>query len=260
MLRKLISSLLPEQVKRQLKQFLEIPQTRLHPSWAALSPIGPIYQPHTILDVGSNYGWFFHCWKDWCPEARIHAFEPRVEAAQKSIELYGNDTELTVNQLAVGDKPGQAEFNVFEGSKVASSFLKHDQKTWDAVAFGTGEVTTRQVSVITIDDYCSGHGIDSIYLMKIDVQGFEMNVLHGAEKSLSFIDHVFVESGIQSLYQEAPNFTDVFRFMKNHDYHLMGMRTWHRGNHVLMETDMLFRRNTLAPPVDENIKRVTDSV
>ena len=247
-------------MKKRIKQLLGLPLTRLHPDWTALSTIGPIYQPHTILDVGSNHGWFFHCWKDWCPEARIHAFEPRVEAAQKAIELYGDDSELTVNQVAVGDKLGEAEFNVLEGSKVASSFLEHDQKTWDAVAFKTGEITSRRVPIVTIDDYCSEQGIDSVYLMKIDVQGFEMNVLRGAEKSLSFIDHIFVESGIQSLYHDAPNFTDVFRFMKDHDYHLMGMRTWHRGNHVLMETDMLFRRNALAPPVDESVDRITESV
>ena len=246
-------------IKNNLKILLGLPLTHLHPHWTALSSIGPLYRPHTILDVGSHHGWFFHCWKDWCPEARIHAFEPRVESARKSMELYGDDPELTVNMVAVGETPGQAEFHVLEDSRVSSSFLQHNQKTWDAVGYKTGEVTTRQVPVITIDGYCAQQSIDSVYLMKIDVQGYEMNVLRGTEKSLCFIDHIFVEAGIQPLYHDAPDFTDVYRFMKAHDFHLMGMRTWHRGNHVLMETDMLFRRNELAPPVDETIDRITEN-
>ena len=114
MLFKKSGSILPISVKKRIKQLLGLPLTSLHPDWAALSAIGPFYQPHTILDIGSNHGWFSHCWKDWCPEARIHAFELRVEAAQKTIELYGDDPELTVNQVAVGDKLGEAEFNVLE--------------------------------------------------------------------------------------------------------------------------------------------------
>jgi len=257
---RLFGSYIPSSFKSRIKKVMGMPMTHLHSDWAALSPIGPVYKPHTILDVGSNHGWFFHCWKDWCPDARIHAFEPRFEAAKKSIELYGDDPELTVNQVAIGDQISEAEFNVLEGSKVSSSFLKHNQKTWDAIAFETGDVTTRKVNVISIDDYCFGQSIDSVYLMKIDVQGFEMNVLRGAEKSLPFIDHVFVESGIQPLYLDAPDFTDIFCFMKAHDFHLMGMRAWHRGNHVLMETDMLFRRNGLEPPVGESIERITKSI
>jgi hypothetical protein len=38
----------------------------------------------------------------------------------------------------------------------------------------------------------------------------------------------------------------------------MGLRTWHRGNHVLMETDMLFRRNGLETGIDESVVKVTE--
>jgi len=44
----------------------------------------------------------------------------------------------------------------------------------------------------------------------------------------------------------------VHEFMTEQGFHLMDLRAWHRGNRVLMETDMLFRRNELAPTVDEH--------
>lgn len=252
--------LFPVKLKIHIKKNIGSPLTRLNENWSILQPIGPIFYNHAILDVGSHHGWFFHCWKDWCPDAEIHAFEPRKEAADVSLKLYGDDPTLVVNNVAVGEEEGEAEFQVLEGSKVSSSFLEHNQETWETVGFGTGEISRRTVPIITVDAYCAEHEIDSVYLMKIDVQGFEEKVLRGAKKTLPKIDHIFVESAIQPLYKDAPDFTDIYRFLHARGFHLMAMRAWHRGNHVLMETDMLFRRNDLAPPVDENIERVTESV
>jgi FkbM family methyltransferase len=260
MIRRALSSILPSRLKARLKDMANIPHTRLHPDWQALAPIGPVDKPHVLIDVGSHHGWFFHCWHDWCPQVCIHAFEPREEAASKSLNLYGASHDLTVNQVAVGSCQGSHELKIMEESLVSSSLLDHNRETWEQVQFTTGNISRRMVPVITIDDYCNDREIDSIYLMKVDVQGFEMEVLEGASLSLPGIDHIFIESSIQPLYENAPDFTDVYNFLTKRGFHLMGMRTWHRGNNVLMETDMLFRRNDLAPPVDESIDRITSSI
>jgi FkbM family methyltransferase len=250
----------PQSLKNQLKRMLGLPLSRLHPDWRILIPIGPIYRRHTILDIGSHHGWFFHCWKDWCPNAVIHAFEPREEAALRSIELYGDDPDLVVNQIAVGDVRGNRDFHVLEQSPVSSSFLTHDKEVWQEIKFHAGPVAERKVEVTTIDAYCEAHDLTSIYLIKIDVQGYEMRVLSAAKMVLPHTDHVLVEVAIRPMYEDAPDFTKVYHFMCRQGFHLMGMRAWHRGNHVLMESDMLFRRNELMPPVDESIDRRTQFI
>jgi len=87
-------------------------------------------------------------------------------------------------------------------------------------------------------------------------QGYELRALKGAIKTLKVTDYVFVESAIKPLYKDAASFTQVHEFMVAQGFHLMNFRAWHRGNNVLMETDMLFRRNELAPEVD--LHRVGD--
>ena len=253
-----LRSLVPAPVKRGVKNALGLPQTRLHPDWAILRPVGPVVHAHVVLDVGAHHGWFFHCWQDWCPAARVHAFEPYPESFAAMSAEYGRDPRVTLNAVGVGSAPGRMPLRVMADSKVSNSFLPHRPQAWDEVRFRTGAISQVDVPVTTLDDYCASAKIQSVYLLKIDVQGFELEVLRGAGATLPRVDHVLVESAIRPLYEGAARFTEVVDFMRDAGFHLMAMRQWHRGNHVLMETDMLFRRDGLAPPVDESIERVVE--
>jgi FkbM family methyltransferase len=246
----------PGSLKSPLKKALGLQQTRLHADWSILLPIGPIYREHVVLDVGAHHGWFFHCWQDWCPDAHVHAFEPYPESFEAMRKVYGSDPRVTLNRVGIGDAPNLLALQVMAESKVSNSFLAHRGEAWEEIKYRTGTISSVEVPVTTLDAYTSEEGIDGVYLLKIDVQGYELKALHGARKLLPVVDHIFVESGIRPLYEGAARFTEVIEFLQGEGFHLMAQRAWHRGNHVLVETDMLFRRNALAPAVDESVVRV----
>ena len=227
----------------------------MNEDWQILAPIGPVSRPHYLLDVGAHHGWFFHCWLDWCPQAEVYAFEPTTESFKRADELYGADSRVHLFQQGLGAQIGELSLNILADSQVSNSFLEPDQKTWASIEYVTGEISTRRVPVTTLDSFCATKGIPAAYLLKIDVQGYELEVLKGAVGMLPKIDYVFVEAGIQRLYEGAPSFAEVFLVMEKQGFHLMHLRTWHRGNRVLVETDMLFRRNDLAPDVDKSRDR-----
>lgn len=247
---------MPRRAKNGIKKVLGLPLTRLHDDWSMLKVIGPVTQEHVLLDIGAHHGWFFHCWQDWCPGARVIAFEPFKESFEKMVLNYGDDVRVKLVQSGVGAVNGLMKLNVLNDSKVSNSFLKPDDKTWQSISFQHGQVSEINVPVTTIDNVFIEERLSRVYLLKIDVQGYEIEVLKGAEKSLFKIDYIFVESGIQRLYENAPRFSEVFEFLSNRGFHLMGMRSWHRGNHVLVETDMLFRRDDLAGTIDPTIERI----
>lgn len=253
-----IRRIVPRRWKEALKRRLGKPLTRLQKDWKILEVIGPVERPHVVFDVGAHEGWFLHSWKDWCPQAEIHAFEPAVEAFDRGIELYGGDASLHFNNAAVGRAAGTLELNVMEGSRVSSSFLPPVEETWKEIDYHTGPITRREVKVITLDDYA--RDVPSIFLIKIDVQGFELEVLEGGRETLRKTDYVFVESAIRPLYEGAPRFTQVHDWLAARRFHLIAMRAWHRGNLTLVETDMLFRRDELMPPIDPNVERVVTHV
>jgi FkbM family methyltransferase len=251
----LIRRLIPTRMRRAAKKALGMPLTRLHPEWDMLRLIGPVGGEHVVVDAGAHHGWFFHCWLDWCPGAQVYAFEPTAESFGQTRANYGADPRVHLFQLGLGSQEGELAFNVLAGSQVSNSFLAPRQSTWDSIEYGTGAISQRTVPITTLDRFCTKEGLGRIYLLKIDVQGFELEVLKGARDTLRRIDHVFVESGIQRLYEGAPSFSEICQFMESQGFHLMHMRVWHRGNRVLVETDMLFRRNDLAPAIDRTRDR-----
>ena len=227
----------------------------LSPDWAILRAIGPCERPHTIIDVGAHHGWFFHCWLDWCPQGEVYAFEPTAASFKKVEELYGGDPRVHLFQLGLGAKSEALSLNILSESQVSNSFLRPKEDAWESIEYVAGDISKETVEVTTLDQFFMEKDIRGAYLLKIDVQGFELDVLRGATKVLPGIDYVFVEAGIQRLYEGAPSFADVHAELEKRDFHLMTMRAWHRGNHRLVETDMLFRRNDLAPDIDREKMR-----
>lgn len=255
MIHNLLRRWIPQATRTHIKQALGLPTTRLSPDWQVLRLIGPCKSPHRVLDVGAHHGWFFHCWLDWCPQAEVYAFEPTSESFHRTEELYGADPRVKLFPLGLGAQPGELDFNILADSQVSNSFLTPQPAAWEAIAYQTGAISQRQVKVTTLDRFCAEQRLTGAYLLKIDVQGYELEVLKGAVKILPGIDYVFVEAGIQRLYEGAPSFAEVCLFMESQGFHLMHLRAWHRGNRVLVETDLLFRRNDLGPPIDRERDR-----
>lgn len=247
-----IKALLPFETRRNLKKALGIP-LRIDPDWDLLQPLGPREDEHVVLDVGAFKGYFIKCWKKFCPKARFHCFEPTPHTFQKLQELYGDQPDIRLNQAGLAEEAGELEIQMSSNIHSCNSFLAPKQSTWQENRYEVGELTTTQVPVWTLDNYLAEQKIDRVYLMKIDVQGYELKVLQGGEKrALGRIDHILVESGIRPFYEGAPRFSDVFNYLTSQGFHLMGMRAYHLGKNTLMEADMLFRRDDLMPEISPN--------
>ena len=249
-----LKAMIPGSAKKAVKKALGI-QPKLDPDWQILNPAGPVREPHVVFDVGAYKGGFIRSWLKWCPQAEIHAFEPTRDSYAELNDKYGKDARVKLIQSGVGDSPGKIELNVSRDAGYFNSFLAPDSKSLAEVRYETGALTKYTVPVTTLDEHCLKAKIKGIHLIKIDVQGFELNVLRGAtQAALPITNYVFVESGIRPLYVGAPRFSDVFNFITPHGFHLIGMRSYHRGNLTLVEADMLFRRDSLMPPLDADLK------
>lgn len=251
--------LIPAHWRRSIKRALGMPLYRLHPDWSILERIGRVEGRHVVVDVGAHHGWFFHCWRDWCPEAEVHAFEPTPESYLRCQKLYGAEPATTLVNAAVGSSSGTARLHVLAESAVSNSLLQPDSAAWDAIEYRTGAIAAIEVPVLTLDQYAEQNRLVEVHLLKIDVQGAELDVLDGARRLLPHVRYVFVESAIRPLYRDGARFTEVVERMREHGFHLIGFRAWHRGNHALVETDLLFRRDDLLTPVDPAVERIYES-
>jgi FkbM family methyltransferase len=140
-----------------------------------------------ILDVGANVGVLAMFMARWCgSEGHVHAFEPNPTTRQILIDhvrLNGLSNRIAVSPLALSDTEGTTTFyGIGISGKSALSKVNIGQ---NANQF--------QVSVSTVDAYCNSLYIKPS-LIKIDVEGFEFNVLNGARNTLKeFRPAVLVE-------------------------------------------------------------------
>lgn len=154
----------------------------------------PLNRPLCIFDVGANQGQFLEMLAaglDGIPKV-IHAFEPSATAFQELSRRHGTRDDLRLNRLALGSKKGQVTLHYdHEGSSLAS-FYKRRLEHFH-IALADSEV----VDVNTLDNYREIHDIGEIDLLKLDVEGSELEILEAGMESFrqSRIDMVTFEFG-----------------------------------------------------------------
>lgn len=134
-----------------------------------------------VFDVGANKGQFLSLLMDVLQrrDAEIHAFEPSSCAFAVVSELFRNDTRVHLNQMALAREGGQAILHSdTPGSGMASLTDRRLEHRNIQIAHH------ETVNVDCIDHYCEVNGITRIDLLKIDVEGHELDVLAGGERML----------------------------------------------------------------------------
>lgn len=140
-----------------------------------------------ILDIGANIGIHSIMLHKANPSAKIYAFEPSYktkELLQFNVRCHTGDDMIQVVPVAVSNSVGKATF--YEAADNAYSSLKDTKRKPVTVA--------RSVEVTTIDHFSEIAKLKKINLIKIDVEGFESEVIQGGVKTLmAFRPDLFVE-------------------------------------------------------------------
>lgn len=205
----------------------------------------PLNRGDVLIDAGAHVGTFTGCALAYQPWLRVHAFEPIPEACEELSRRFGGYPGLRLNRLALGRCREERSFNVSRFSE-ASSFFAPGEELLSHV-YGHDYATARSilVNVETLDSYCTSQGIARIRLLKLDVQGSEIEVLEGAASMLDATDYVYAEAQFRELYRGAPRYDDTFRYLHKRNFDLLCM-TCFRADDAgeLMECDMIFRRRS----------------
>jgi FkbM family methyltransferase len=204
---------------------------------------GWLYEPETtrfiwnwlrpgdsFIDVGANAGYFSAMGASIVgAKGQVHAFEPNPPVSrllQRSVALNGYESRMRVNQLAVTDREGSVQL-----------WCSPDEKATDiATTLRAGGRVPVQVESTTLDAYCFASGIDKLRLIKIDVEGAELEVLRGASQVLGTIrpDAVVIEFAPVLLTDPARTWTKLLTKFASYNYSLCGLDTSgapaHRGH------------------------------
>jgi FkbM family methyltransferase len=197
----------------------------------------------TVLDVGASRGQFALFALSRFPGAKVICFEPLPEARATARKvLTGRDVEL--HGVALGSSPGQTKLHV-SAQDDSSSLLPIGSRQISAFP-GTQESHEITVTVDVLDAYLH-EGIARPCLLKIDVQGNELEALRGAATGLSYVGEILVEVSFVELYTGQALAGEVVRYLAEHDFRLVDVYSLVRdADGVALQADLLFADNALV--------------
>ncbi len=188
-----------------------------------------------ILDVGGNIGQSVDEFTTNFPTATIHTFEPAPEAFSQLATKCDALERVSAWKLAVGSQTCNMPLGISNQS-VMSSFLEHGPYSWAEKA------TQLEVEVTTLDEFADQQGIEFIHVLKSDTQGFDLEVLKGADRLMTagriaiiMFEHTFLE-----MYRGGPEFDELFRFLKLRRYQLVNIHNLHYQKGLLSWMDWIF--------------------
>ncbi|GIV38770.1 MAG: hypothetical protein KatS3mg033_0570 [Thermonema sp.] len=203
-----------------------------------------VNQVHTIFDVGAYDGQTALLYASLFPKARVYAFEPFSDSFQKAAELAKQEARIEPYQLAVSSSNGKGMLNVnkFE----ATNSLLVSNKIGNNIDELTHTIRTEEVKTTTLDAFCKNKDISFIDILKMDIQGGELEALKGAEELLKRqkIGLLYTEVEFVPIYKGQPLFSDIELYLRQFDYQLyriMNMYSDETGQ--LLWADAIFLSN-----------------
>ncbi|MGV0795030.1 FkbM family methyltransferase [Mycolicibacterium sp. XJ1819] len=170
----------------------------------------PDLKVNRIFDVGANEGQTAIQLALAFREARIDSFEPARETYNKLVKRVDWNKRIHCHQLALAAESGTSK--MMTDTDYSHSFRMD----------GSG---TETVVTTTASEFCSEHNIDTVNLMKVDTEGYDLEVLKGAEDLIKEhrIDLIQVEAGMNPENDFHVPYADFVGYLEGFGYRLLGI-------------------------------------
>jgi FkbM family methyltransferase len=174
-----------------------------------------------VLDVGAHHGMYGRELRALGYTGKIVSFEPvaaNVEELRKHL-----DAHWTVLQQGVGNESGEKTIHLTKGSQQHSFLEPSDYAT--QIAPGVfSEVSSEKVEIVRLDDVL-GQLVEpgARVFVKIDAQGFDLDVLRGAEKSLEQVVGIQIELAFRQTYDGQPDYLELLAWLRDHGFEPTGV-------------------------------------
>ena len=181
----------------------------------------------SILDVGANKGQSIDFFLGINPNAKITAFEPNKKLFQFLQEKYHSNANINLNNLGVSNTNGELEFNenildetsTFESLNLDSKYLEKKAKVL-GVTKESIIVDKYKVAVVTLSEYLKLNDNSFFDVLKIDVEGHELQVLEGlfSNGNQIKIRLIQLESHNDDMYLSNSKHGDIDQLLNKNGY------------------------------------------
>jgi FkbM family methyltransferase len=198
----------------------------------------------TILDIGANSGYFALAMNALRPEVKIYSFEPLPECFEELKSKTKNIPNIQAFNIALGNQSGSLTFRR-NAHNLSSSFL--EMTNLHTTAFpDTTQSENTEVSIERLDDFVKNLTLNNPLMVKLDVQGFEDQVLMGGMNTITQASVIITETSFYPLYKNQPLFNDIYQILKSCNYIYAGAleSLYDPSTGRILQEDSIFIRET----------------
>jgi len=226
----LLKRVIPAIIKKKLKEKLGVPAQEN--TFKRLKKLG--YQPKLIIDIGAYEGNWAESFLTVFPEAKILMLEGQEGKRNLLQQKTAANPHLYFQIALLGSAENKVEFNIYE---TASSVLKENNVTGAKTEIRT--LTTLDKSIINTP-------FTKADFIKIDTQGYELEILKGAEKTIQQAEFILLEVSLIDIYKNCPMVAEVMAFMQSNGFVLYDICSLMRRpyDNALFQSDFLFVKET----------------
>jgi FkbM family methyltransferase len=195
--------------------------------------------PEIIYDVGANVGTWTVLAKSIFPKSQVHAFEPLDQLSEEFFKRTRGLGEVYRHPVALGSSAGTASMKLTDFID-ASSLL--DMTPTQVSHYHVHPAGETAVQVKRLDDYCREKSLPRPDLIKLDIQGYELEALRGADECLKSTTAIVTEVSFLELYEKQCLFHDVVQFLAAQGFGITAFGAQTALGCRVFQSDVLFER------------------
>jgi FkbM family methyltransferase len=171
-----------------------------------------------VVDVGANEGQWLTSFLRFVRASRVEVFEPIPACVAQLRTSFGGAPYVSIHQAAVGNQTGTVSLNVTEATTFSSVLAPAPEMAQMYNSRGVTSIHEKiTVPLVTLDEALPDTPVD---LLKIDVQGFERQVIAGAERTLARTRTVLMEANYQHHYDGDALLPELWQLLAEHGFGL----------------------------------------
>lgn len=189
-----------------------------------LSMVFTRYEINAVIDVGARQGEYGLWLRRNGYDGWIFSFEPVGGSFAALSRRAAQDERWMVHRAALGRASGKADINVTEKT-VFSSFLTPTAYASETFGSEPAIARTETVEMSTLDeviDELLAHVTDPRVFLKLDTQGWDLEVLRGASRSLASVVALQTEVSAQPVYEGMPSMRESLDYLEQIGFDVSG--------------------------------------
>jgi FkbM family methyltransferase len=201
----------------------------------------PPLKYRSVIDGGANRGSFTDAFLQLHRPEKLVLVEAIPELAEKLRARYAARPDISVISAALSDKNGEAQFEI-NRSDASSSLLPIDPRNSAWFSRDLTVARTIRVPTLTLPALMEAQRLETVDLLKLDLQGAERFVLTGGETVLDRVRVIYTEIFFEQLYAGAWLFWEMNEFLSHRGFKLCGLSNIvHAPDGDLVQANATFR-------------------